>query len=84
MEGVCIFNCQLVFLRPFGILYGRLVYFTYGYLVYFSSFGMLYQEKSGNPAPKHMYTLSHLAKQQETICKASRLITNEVTVTMPR
>jgi hypothetical protein len=44
-----------------GMLYGRLVYFTAiwyicGHLVYFMviwysfpSFGMLYQEKSGNP-----------------------------------
>jgi hypothetical protein len=28
-------------LLPFGIFYG--------YLIYFSRFGMLYQEKSGNP-----------------------------------
>jgi hypothetical protein len=46
-----------------GIIYGHLTYFTaiwyvhslwrfgkcYGYLVYFSHFGMLHQEKSGNP-----------------------------------
>jgi hypothetical protein len=44
-----------------GILYGDLVHFTanwcilwpfcifYGYLVLFSHFGMLHQEKSGNP-----------------------------------
>jgi hypothetical protein len=49
-------------LRPFGIIFAHLVYFVaiwyvllpfggifYGYLVYFSRFGMLYQEKSGNP-----------------------------------
>jgi hypothetical protein len=46
-----------------GILYGHLVYFiAIGYilvalgifkcdLVYFSRFGMLFQEKSGNPGP---------------------------------
>jgi hypothetical protein len=45
-----------------GISYGHFVYFTaiwhilwpfgkfYGYSVHFSSFGTLYQEKSGNPA----------------------------------
>jgi hypothetical protein len=45
-----------------GLFYGHFVYFTailyslwplgifYGYLVYFSRLGMLYQEKSGNPA----------------------------------
>jgi hypothetical protein len=45
-------------LQPFGILYGHLVYlycgnlvYMYcGNLVYFCRFGMLYQEKSGNPA----------------------------------
>jgi hypothetical protein len=35
-------------LRPFGIFYGRSVFC--GHLVYFSHFGMLHQEKSGNPA----------------------------------
>jgi hypothetical protein len=33
-------------LWPFGIFCGRLVY---GSLLYLSRFGMLYQEKSGNP-----------------------------------
>jgi hypothetical protein len=45
-----------------GLFYGHLVCFTamwyilwpfgifYGYLVYFSRLGILYQEKSGNPA----------------------------------
>jgi hypothetical protein len=41
-----------------GIFYGHLVPFTniwymsgkfYGHLVYFPGFGMLYQDKSGNP-----------------------------------
>jgi hypothetical protein len=39
-----------------GIFYGHFKHFTavgyihiYGQLVYFSRFGMLYQEKSGNP-----------------------------------
>jgi hypothetical protein len=31
-------------LRPFGIFYGH--------LEYFSRFGVLYEEKSGNPAPQ--------------------------------
>jgi hypothetical protein len=35
-------------LRLYGIVYGRLVFFSY--LVYvFYYFGILYQEKSGNP-----------------------------------
>jgi hypothetical protein len=33
---------------PFGIFYGHLVYFVV-FLVYFSHFGILYEEKSGNP-----------------------------------
>jgi hypothetical protein len=37
-------------LLPFGIHCIHLVYFMVTYLVYFSSFAMLYQEKSGNPA----------------------------------
>jgi hypothetical protein len=39
-------------LWPFGIFCGHLVYVFYDYLVYFSRFGILYQEKSGNPAVK--------------------------------
>jgi hypothetical protein len=51
-------------LVSFGIFCGNLVYFTaiwyicwsfgtifVGHLVYFSRFGILYQEKSGNPGP---------------------------------
>jgi hypothetical protein len=51
MEDVCIFYVHLVnftaiwhILRPFGIFYLLLVHFT--------RFGMLYQEKSGNPGSK--------------------------------
>jgi hypothetical protein len=49
-------------MKGVGILYGHLVCFSaiwfslwplrtfmYGYLVFFYHFGMLYQEKSGNP-----------------------------------
>jgi hypothetical protein len=38
-------------LLPFRILYDHLVYFVVIW-VHFSRFGMLYQEKSGNPANK--------------------------------
>jgi hypothetical protein len=48
MEDVGILYNHLVFLWPFGI-YSKLFGIFYGYLVYFSRFGMLYQEKSGNP-----------------------------------
>jgi hypothetical protein len=36
--------------RLFGMFCGLLVYLLYGYLKYVSRFGMLDQEKSGNPA----------------------------------
>jgi hypothetical protein len=43
MEDVVgIFYCHMAYFLPFDVFYG--------YLVYFSRFGMLYQEKSGNPA----------------------------------
>jgi hypothetical protein len=50
-------------MEDIGIFYDRKVYFTaiwyillpfdifYGNLIYFSNFGILYQEKSGNPGP---------------------------------
>jgi hypothetical protein len=37
-------------LRPIGIFYGHLVHFVVIWYRYFSRFGMLYREKSGNPA----------------------------------
>jgi hypothetical protein len=44
-------------LLPFRILYGLLVYFEI-ILVYFSCFGILYQEKSGNPDKEFNWKLS--------------------------
>jgi hypothetical protein len=41
MEGVGFLYGLLYILRSFGLFYG--------YWVYFSRFGMLYEEKSGNP-----------------------------------
>jgi hypothetical protein len=38
-------------LLPFGTFYG--------YLVYFSRFGMMYEEKSGNPAPRPLFHVPH-------------------------
>jgi hypothetical protein len=47
-----IFCGHLVYFWLFGIFYGHLVYFRlFTYVVYFSRFGLLYQEKSGNPGP---------------------------------
>jgi hypothetical protein len=42
--GLCI-------LRPFDIFYGRLAYFVAIWYI-FNHFGILYQEKSGNPVKK--------------------------------
>jgi hypothetical protein len=41
-------------LEPLDIFYGHLEYFS-GYLVYFPHFGILYREKSGNPAWKRKF-----------------------------
>jgi hypothetical protein len=58
--GSCNGRCWYI-LRPFGPISGHFVYCVaiwyilwlfgifYGYLVYFSHFGVLYQDKSGNP-----------------------------------
>jgi hypothetical protein len=37
-------------LRPFGIIYGRLAHCVFIWYI-FSGFGVMHQEKSGNPAP---------------------------------
>jgi hypothetical protein len=62
MEDVGIFYVHLEYFVACGILCCHLVYFVaiwyilwpfsifYFYLVHFSRFGMLYQEKSGNPS----------------------------------
>jgi hypothetical protein len=49
IEDVSIFNGHLVYLRPFDIFDGHLVYFV---VIWYISplLGMLYREKSGNPA----------------------------------
>jgi hypothetical protein len=44
MEDVGIFMPIMSILRPFSIFCG-----FYVHLVYFSRFGMLYEERSGNP-----------------------------------
>jgi hypothetical protein len=43
--------------QPFGISKGHLVNFVV-ILVYFSRFGTLYQEKSGNPGPTWIQSLT--------------------------
>jgi hypothetical protein len=62
LEDVGIYKAIWSIFRPFGLFFGHLVYFTaiwyifghfgifYGYLLYFYRFGMLCQEKFGNPA----------------------------------
>jgi hypothetical protein len=48
MEDVGISNGYLVFLRLLDIFYEHLLYFLVIWYIY-PRFGMLYQEKSGNP-----------------------------------
>jgi hypothetical protein len=49
MENVGIFLLQWGILRPFGIVYGPLV-ILWSYGISPPRFGILYLEKSGNPA----------------------------------
>jgi hypothetical protein len=62
-------------LLQFGIFYGHLVYFVVIWDI-FSRFGMLYQEKSGNPASQ-VYVLHFSAWHQrsEDCTKAAELST---------
>jgi hypothetical protein len=57
MEDVGSFMATWFILRPFGIFCG--------YLVYFPHFGMLHQEKSGNPASDMMRrgSVSHMTEE---------------------
>jgi hypothetical protein len=49
MDNLGIFYDHLVFLRQLEIFFGLLVYFVVIWYI-FPGFGILYQEKSGNPA----------------------------------
>jgi hypothetical protein len=69
-----IFMAMWYILWPCGIVYGLVVYFVAiwsilltfgifcGHVVYFSRIGMLYQEKSGNPAEEAKYLTDCLKK----------------------
>jgi hypothetical protein len=57
MENFYIIYDHLVYLTAIWYickLYGPLVCIYWGHLVYFSRIGILYQEKSGNPATNIM------------------------------
>jgi hypothetical protein len=47
--GSCNGRCGYI-LWPFGLFYGHLVYFMVIWYIYLVCFGMLTEEKSGNPA----------------------------------
>jgi hypothetical protein len=51
-------------LRPFGIVCGHLVYFVVHWYI-FARFGMLYEEKSGNPAPLSPSPSAHIVLREE-------------------
>jgi hypothetical protein len=70
-------------LWPFGLFYGHLVYLRplgifCGHLVNVSRFGMLYQEKSGNPGQERMPSIqrswdrSQLTKN-DRLCAAAKV-----------
>jgi hypothetical protein len=50
--GSCNGRCCFILL-PFDIYCGHLVQESFSYVAYFSRFGILYQEKSGNPGRKN-------------------------------
>jgi hypothetical protein len=84
IEDVGLFYGLLVYftaiwsiLRPYGLFYGLLVYFVaiwYSLLqlgTYFPRFGMLYQEKSGNPALTDVLVarvMAHCSRERNSIC----------------
>jgi hypothetical protein len=49
IEDIGILYGHLVYFTTIWYIFGHLVYFMIIWHVYFSRFGMLYQEKSGNP-----------------------------------
>jgi hypothetical protein len=51
LKMLVLFMANLSISLPNGILYGHLVHFVVIWYI-FSRFGMLYREKSGNPAPE--------------------------------
>jgi hypothetical protein len=62
LPDVGIFYGRLVYFNAILYMYFVVIWYIlwlfgifYGYLVHFSSFGMLYQEKSGNPAMKEKH-----------------------------
>jgi hypothetical protein len=52
-------------LRPFGIFVAILVNIFHGHLVHFSSFGILYQEQSGNPGSGFSYPVLKSSSRTE-------------------
>jgi hypothetical protein len=74
MEDVVHFMASWSILLPFGTVCGLLIYFAI-YLVYFSGFGMLYQEKSGNPAVQQFHfrmdEKESGGQKQKSICESS-------------
>jgi hypothetical protein len=55
-------------LGTFGIFYGTLVHVTFVNLVHFSGFGIMYQEKSGNPEPSLSIPASKSTKGRSPMC----------------
>jgi hypothetical protein len=60
-------------LHPIGKVYGHLVHFR-GHLAFFSRFGILYQEKSGNPDTGNDVSRATLRRRQKTRHKKEKCV----------
>jgi hypothetical protein len=67
MENVGIFYGRMEYLRPLGIFYGNLVVLW----SIFSPFGILCQEKSGNPGRRREGALTHFCLTRVSMLKIS-------------
>jgi hypothetical protein len=73
MEQLVIFNYHLVYFTAIGNTYGHLVYFVVSWYI-FPRFGILYQEKSGNPAQVFI-NKNHL--RRAVSCRGLKLLCNK-------
>jgi hypothetical protein len=83
MFGVCIlWTFGLCFFRPFNIFYGHLVYFGLIWYI-FPRFGILYQEKSGNPDLHSAITASKFSLFSDLKVRLRNPFKNESILSLP-
>jgi hypothetical protein len=58
-------------LQTFGIFYGHLVHFVFVWYI-FSGLGIMYQEKSGNPASSSFFSLKLIAAKPPVFLHKNR------------